>query len=209
MNSSQYSRFLDVIPAGDYSVKNHIENDTTLILRHDIDARPERSLFMAQLEKANGIRSTFYCLTKYTNDAFLRRLVSYGHEVGYHYTALAQANGDRLKAEQLFAADLATMRTVVEIKTICAHGSANYRNHELITDALMQRYEIIGDAYLGIDFSSLYYISDSGNKFQLYDHVTQIFDRQKPRRPITVGKIIEYIEKGQRCYLLTHPQYWP
>ena len=46
-----------------------------------------------------------------------------GHEVGYHYEVLSKANGNYERAIKLFEQELSKFRKIVDVKTICMHGS--------------------------------------------------------------------------------------
>ena len=61
-----------------------------VILRHDIDKRPENALRMAQMEHASGIKASYYIrVVKGTwNEEIIERIVALGHEVSYHYEDL-------------------------------------------------------------------------------------------------------------------------
>ena len=45
------------------------------------------------------------------------------NEVGYHYEVLSKAKGDYEKAVELFEQELKEFRKIVDVKTICMHGS--------------------------------------------------------------------------------------
>ena len=46
-----------------------------------------------------------------------------GHEIGYHYEDLAMAKGNYEKAILSFEQNLAKLRHIVPVETICMHGS--------------------------------------------------------------------------------------
>lgn len=63
------------------------DNSKQIILRHDVDQRPENSLVTARMEYDLGIRGTYYF--RVTPGSFNRSIMSeissLGHEIGYHY----------------------------------------------------------------------------------------------------------------------------
>lgn len=57
-----------------------------VILRHDVDERPQNALKMAHIEYRLGIRATYYFrILKISNDPdVIAEIVRMGHEIGYH-----------------------------------------------------------------------------------------------------------------------------
>ncbi len=61
-----------------------------VILRHDVDARPQNSLRLARLEHTLGIQGTYYFRIPHTfQPSIIQEIASLGHEIGYHYETLA------------------------------------------------------------------------------------------------------------------------
>ena len=58
-----------------------------VILRHDIDKRPENALRLAQIEHASGVKASYYIrVVKGTwNEEIIEQIVALGHEMSYHY----------------------------------------------------------------------------------------------------------------------------
>jgi hypothetical protein len=99
--------------------------DQFIILRHDVDRKPENALAMARLEAARGVPSTYYVRTidKTFQPGLIRRIEELGHEVGYHYEDMDRADGDVAAAHESFSAELARMRALVSVDTVCMHGN--------------------------------------------------------------------------------------
>ena len=61
-----------------------------VILRHDVDARPQNSLRLARLEHTLGIQGTYYFRIPHTfQPSIIQEIASLGHEIGYHYETMA------------------------------------------------------------------------------------------------------------------------
>ena len=71
-----------------------------VILRHDIDAKPENALKVAKLEYDLGIKSTYYfrIINPVYNKETIMKINELGHEIGYHYEVLAKERGNKEKA---------------------------------------------------------------------------------------------------------------
>ena len=63
------------------------DNSQQIILRHDVDQRPENSLVTARIEYDLGIRGTYYfrVTPNSFNGSIMSEISSLGHEIGYHY----------------------------------------------------------------------------------------------------------------------------
>jgi hypothetical protein len=153
---------------------------STVILRHDVDAKPGNALACAELENRLGISGTYYFRAgpgSY-DKAMIREISRLGHEIGYHYEDLAVAKGDYEKAIILFAENLAKLRRVVPIETICMHGSplSKYDNRKLWEKYDYRKFGISGEPYLDIGYDMVHYLTDTGRcwdgeRFNLRDKV--------------------------------------
>ena len=76
---------------------NIIANDDLIvILRHDVDDRPENSLRMAKLENEIGVKGSYYfrAVPCSWDVKIIRSIENLGHEIGYHYETMDTANGN-------------------------------------------------------------------------------------------------------------------
>jgi len=62
-----------------------------IILRHDIDLRPDMAVQSARIESKLGISGTFYfrSVNESWDEVAITKIANMGHEVGYHYEDLA------------------------------------------------------------------------------------------------------------------------
>ena len=116
------SREYKFIPFRDYMDN---KNEKIIILRHDVDKLPQRSLKFAEIEYEMGIVGTYYfrIVRESFNTEIMKKIVSRGHEIGYHYEDLALAKGDYEKAFKLYQKHLVEFEKICKLKTICMHGS--------------------------------------------------------------------------------------
>lgn len=216
-----------------------------IILRHDVDDEPEYALKMAKLENELGVRSTYYFRTienVFKKDIILK-IRDMGHEVGYHYEVLDEACGNYTEAIELFKQCLEKFNDICEIKTIAQHGSpllgnlnatsvsgmyeiikslargnkvfTNWVNVDIWKEYDFRDFGIIGEAYISIDFNSLFYISDTGmswnNKYRMKDVVKgQVVDINSKYGVKNTDSIIDIIEGSRidHIYLLIHADQW-
>lgn len=140
-----------------------------IILRHDVDARPGNSLKCAELESRMGIKGTYYfrIVPKSYDEEIIRKIAQLGHEIGYHYEDLAVARGNFEKALSLFSENLAKLRRLVPVETICMHGSplSKYDNRLLWERYNYRDYGIIGEPYLDVNFAEVLYLTDTGRRW--------------------------------------------
>ncbi|MDF1559938.1 MAG: hypothetical protein P1P83_07000 [Bacteroidales bacterium] len=200
-----------------------------LILRHDVDARNKNSLQCADMENRLGIRGTYYfrSVRGSYDEGIIREISHLGHEIGYHYEDLAAARGDYNQAIRLFEQNLAKLRRLVPIETICMHGSplSKYDNRKLWVKYDYRDFGISGEPYLDIDFREVLYLTDTGRRwdgerYSIRDRVTPAGNesdagKAEPamRHPVfrSTFDILDAVTAGvvpSRILLTLHPQRW-
>ena len=140
-----------------------------IILRHDVDARKLNSLHVAQLESELGITGTFNfrIVPRSFDTEVIRKIKEMGHEIGYHYEDLTLTRGNYDHAILLFEQNLAKIRQVAPVETICMHGSplSKYDNRKLWERYDYRDYGVLGEPYFDIDFSKVLYLTDTGRRW--------------------------------------------
>jgi len=101
----KYSQLLDAL-------QGHKDG---VMLRHDVDLKPERSLAVAKIEAAKGWKAVYYfrAVPESWDEGIIRQIKALGHEIGYHYESLTTCRGDVDAAWEDFKANLARLREVV------------------------------------------------------------------------------------------------
>lgn len=170
----KYEEFLRSAINGGYqliSYQEYLESDDekVLILRHDVDKKPLNSLRTAQLQHSLGAKGTYYF--RATRESFnvevIKKIRDLGHEIGYHYEDLSIFNGDTEKAIAHFEKWLNKLREFYPVKTICMHGSpmSKWDNREIWKSYDYESYGVIAEPYFDIDFNKVFYITDTGRKW--------------------------------------------
>ena len=134
--------------------RNHANTQPSqlLILRHNVDKRPQNSLRFAQIQKEKGIKGTYYFRMHphSYHEEVIQQIADLGHEIGYHYETMdSVVSGSGLRipgvkvkcrkfagespdeslsnhvnaAYEEFVKNLEKFRKIAEIKTISMHGS--------------------------------------------------------------------------------------
>ncbi len=144
------------------------------LIRHDVDRHPLKALHMARLESEMGLHSTYYFRIKphVFDPSIVRTIRRLGHEIGYHYETLSDANGDHSTALKQFEYHLSRMRKHSRINTISMHGRplSSHNNLDLwrcpkVRSKLKKMYDISGEIYLDIDYRDIAYLSDTGRNW--------------------------------------------
>jgi hypothetical protein len=206
----------DCAPVGVCAYLNMQSNRCT-ILRHDVDRMPEQALKMARIENDFGIKSTYYFRMKKDvfNPAIIKEIVDIGHEIGYHYEVLDKANGDFKIAMNIFEEELEQFREVCDVKTVCMHGNpfSKWVNKDLWKKYDFKDFGIIGEPYLSINYKRVFYLTDTGrrwnSRFSVKDVVRVDVNRVIERIKST-DDVIRMINKGnieQMC-ISAHPERW-
>ena len=105
--------------------RDNLQGAKYVILRHDVDLKPQNSLRTAQIEHSLGAKATYYFrVGKESNDPqVIKAIAQLGHEIGYHYEDMSLCNGDVDKAYDHFTTWLAYFRQFYAVETICMHGA--------------------------------------------------------------------------------------
>jgi len=188
-----------------------------VVLRHDVDRVPANARAMAELEHALGVASTYYFRTVpgAYDRAAVAAVAALGHEVGYHYEVVSKANGDPERAAELFRAELADLRAMAPVRTASAHGSplSRWSNHDLWRHCRPADFDLLGEAYLDIDYATLAYYTDTGRAWDagaanLRDRV----EEGTARFPRVHGtaELTALVAGGTlaRLCIQTHPERW-
>ena len=204
-----------------YTFKDIVVNNTNLksphvILRHDVDRLPMRALKLARLEYILKIKSTYFFRSKPISfdEKIIKRIVDWGHEIGYHYENLSHAKGNYEKALNDFEKKLKILRKFYPIKTMCMHGSpmSKWDNRKLWRKNDYKKYGIFAEPYFDLDFNKILYITDASrtwnnDKVNLRDKVKTNYNFSFS----TIFDIINLFEKGKlpkKVMINIHPHNW-
>ena len=188
-----------------------------IIIRHDIDRKPERALKMATIENDLGVKSTYYFRMK--KGVFIPEIIkgiaNMGHEVGYHYEVLDKAEGDIEKAIRIFEDELKEFRKICDVKTICMHGNplSKWVNKDIWKKCNFEDFGIIGEPYLSIDYTRVLYLTDTGRKWNSRFSVKDVVvgaNSQRKEKIKSTGDVIRLIKEGdtEQICILAHPERW-
>lgn len=191
-------------------------HEKIIILRHDVDRKPGNALKMARMENELGINASYYF--RITRESFdqkiIKEILTYNHELGYHYEDLAFCNGDLHHAIERFKENLGTLRMLYSVKTISMHGSplSRFDNRLLWQHYRYRDFDIIGEPYFDLDFHDVLYLTDASRGWN-NDRVT-LRDKVKSSIDIKPKSTVELIDmfKAERLpdhiMLNIHPHNW-
>ena len=190
--------------------------DKAVILRHDVDARPQNSLAFAKIQAERNIRGTYYfrAVPQSWNESIIKEINDLGHEVGYHYESLTTCNGNLHHAYEDFKRNLENLRQLVPVQTICMHGSPRspHDSKDLWKTYNYRDYGIIGEPYLDIDYSKVLYLTDTGrrwdgDRFSIRDRVSTTPRRTEP--PVRAKNFSPpgTARTGEKFFAPTPPRY--
>lgn len=198
------------------------EDKKLIILRHDVDKCPGRSLAFAGVQAKAGIRGTYYfrVVPESWDEGIIREIRDLGHEVGYHYESLTTCHGDVDKAYEDFCRNLERLRRLVPVATICMHGSPRspWDSKDIWKKYDYRELGIIAEPYLDIDFSNLFYVTDTGRRWDGYrvsvrDKIPGFQEKWESQglRYHSTYDVIGAVEKGlfpPKAMITNHPQRW-
>ena len=186
-----------------------------VMLRHDIDRKPDNALKVAKLESGVGIGSTYYF--RITKSSFVPHIIkdifNLGHEIGYHYEDLSIAKGNYENALKLFREHLGQLRALVPIKTIAMHGRpfSPYDNRDLWKKYRYSDFGVSSEAFLDVDYSDMYYFTDTGRTWgQTRANIRDIVKSNLTASVNTTNQMVSFIRDNndKKIALVMHPERW-
>ncbi len=195
-----FRALLQVLKSAGYSFAGYGKQpaERHVVWRHDVDMSMHRAARLAEIERDEGIaatyfvnpRSQFYSIFEPEIEALLRRIRSFGHEVGLHFDAAAYG----VKTWTNATLEAAVRREQVLLETLLQAPIAALSWHNPDQSNLLEfQDETIGglfNAYSGRMRRDYVYCSDSNGYW-----------RFKPMKEV-IG------EGHDRLHLLTHPDVW-
>lgn len=173
----------------------------TVILQHDADVMPERTLDMIKLEHAKGIKSSCYIFSEHAENIVynlpieeLKKFEDHGFEIGYHLNAFERANYNSKYAFDLVKKDLDYLSQFFNITSYVPHGgvySKDGRNNYSLPHK--ERLKPLTLAYNGNCILKEFTWSDGGIKKSTPSD-PRVFARELPN--------------NSRAIMLMHPQYY-
>ncbi|MDT8309091.1 MAG: hypothetical protein RQ866_06135 [Bacteroidales bacterium] len=234
-----FTLLLDTLLAQGYAFQTVAEYmqspaEKVVVLRHDIDARKKQALLFATLEQQRSVKGTFYfrVVPESWDEKIITAVHNMGHEVGYHYEDIdIVRKQDHIKDHQKewstlsdrawkhFQQQLSRLRELSPVTTVCMHGSplSPVSNRKLLEEHDYKALGITCEPYLDLDFSQLYYLTDTGRRWDgqrvsIRDKVDQqqqkAFQQLMPRTTKDIITLIENRTMPEKVMITLHPQRW-
>jgi len=219
-----YKRFLKTlikrgfqfITVEEYFSKKYDDNKPFIMMRHDVDRRPNSSLEMAKIEYELEVKATYYFRTipQTLKPKIIKEIALLGHEIAYHYESLAETNGDYEKAIEDFEMNLEKLNELYLIKNIAMHGrpTSKWDSRLLWEKYDYKKYGILSEPYFDIDFNQVLYITDAGrawnnDRINLRDRVDTEFKFLFEHTEDIINQLNE--EKLPTMMMVNiHPEHW-
>ncbi len=167
-----YKKLLEALIEAGYEFKTveqfiKCPSNGCVVIRHDSDFWPMNDLKMAMIEHEFNVQSTYYFRVPDTSKpVIIKEIANLNHEIGYHYEDLVRSSGNVNMALITFKQNLEFLRSLYPVKTISRHG----RPLSAIDSLTMwqdfdykKNFELIGEAYLDIDYTETLYLTDNGS----------------------------------------------
>jgi hypothetical protein len=170
-----YKQLLQKLISSAYSFKIfqnvdfHDKHSKLIVLRHDVDLKPENSLITAKIENEIGIKTNYYfrIVKESYNEIIIKKIADMGHEIGYHYEDLSLCLGNYEVAIKHFETNLEKFRKIYPVKTICMHGSpfSKWDNRDLWKKYDYRDFGVIAEPYFDVNFNDVLYLTDTGRRW--------------------------------------------
>lgn len=215
-------------PIRDFTLSKYRELLTSLrgyddvILRHDVDKKPQNSLEMARLEASLKRKSIYYFRTKKSilNKEIIEEIASLGHEIGYHYESLTTCNGNVDAAWKDFQKNLEKIRAIAPVSKACMHGSprSKWDSRDIWKKYDYRSVGIEYEPYMDTDFSKTFYLTDTGrrwdgSKYSVRDKIPE-YQEIWEKQGLSFSTTDEIIFAArahmlpENIMITTHPQRW-
>ena len=226
-----YKKLLDELLKAGYNFQTFSEfldkpAKKVILLRHDVEARYENALKLAQIQKELDIRGTYYfrLQPKHYDLQIVNKIYELGHEAGYHYDDLSFCKGNYPLAIERFEKNLKILRSVAPISSACMEGApiSKFDNRDLWTQFNLHNFGITSEPYFDLDFENVLYLTDTGRrwdgKMALRDNTKFYLSKINSKnisipelKVKTTKDIIRTIASGKmndQVMLTFHPQRW-
>jgi len=210
------SKKYQFITVEEYFTSNYNPNLPLVLMRHDVDRRPNSSLEMAKIEQSLNLKSTYYfrAIPQTLKPKIIEEIVTLGHEIGYHYESLAEKNGDYKEAIVDFENNLSTFNKLYPIKSISMHGrpTSPWDSRLLWEKYDYKKYGILSEPYFDFDFNKILYITDAGRTWNnesvnLRDKVDTQFSFLFSHTDEIIANIKEN-KLPKKIMINIHPEHW-
>jgi len=200
------------------------ENDSFLVLKHDVESNPIKAFKLAQIENKFGHHGSYYVQAYLLDDEknvdLLKKMQKMGHEISYHYDVMDSNNGDIESAYAEFEANRKRFESFgFTIKTVCQHGNpvvirdGYTSNRDFFRSTYVQeKYPNIAD--IMVDYKDKYntdytYFSDAGYGFKLiFDPINNdvIPSDDKNIKYDNLDEVLKVLPN--KAIISTHPHRW-
>ncbi|MDB4498258.1 hypothetical protein N9251_02845, partial [Gammaproteobacteria bacterium] len=186
-----------------------------------VDLKAWNSVDTAQIESDLKVKASYYFRVVPESDVpeAISKIVDFKHEIGYHYEDMSLCNGKVDEAIKHFENKLEYFRSYYPVTTICMHGAptSKYDGKDLWKKYNYRDYGIIGEPYFDVNFDDLFYLTDTGRRWDGYkvsvrDKVAQ--QEEWNRKGLSFHSTSDLIEAlkshklPNRIMITTHPQRW-
>ncbi len=217
----KYKELLKALIAKEYNFQTfeayiQTPKEKSIVLRHDVDLLPYNSLDFAKIQANLGIKGTYYfrAVPESWDEKVIKKIAKMGHEIGYHYECLTTCKGNLELGIKDFEKNLKALRKLAPVATICMHGSpmSKYDSKDLWKTYDYVDYKIIAEPYFDVDYNKVYYITDTGRKWD--GHATSVRDKVSTNFKNTYHTTDDIIKAIQTdaypsvAMFTFHPQRW-
>ena len=222
----QYKQLLRALQLQGYSFQTFAEfiqkpQLNAIVLRYDVDKLPVNSLRFARIQAEMGVKGSYYfrAVPQSWVDNIIKEIADLGHEVGYHYETMDTSEGNVDKAWDEFKHHLDKLRELVDVKTICMHGSprSKFDNKAIWKKYDYRTLDIIGEPYYDVNFDKVFYLTDTGRRWDGWE--TSVRDKVSQQEKWvkqglvfhSTNDIIKAVEENSfpdQVMFTVHPQRW-
>lgn len=209
------------------TAKSQLEskNKEFLVLKHDVEDKPEKALELAKIEAKYGHCGVYYVQAYLITDKNIRilsQIKELGHEVSYHHDVMDANGGNIENAISTFGEN---KRKFEEngfiINTVCQHGNPIAERNGYYSNRDFFRNEKVKNIYpdiseIMVDYKNrtgvnYKYVSDAGYGWKMiFDPETNDIVNSDDKNVVlgALDNVVEFILENKSVIVSTHPHRW-
>lgn len=218
---SVYKRYLQIAKDTGYKIcslqefwADRSSNQKHFILRHDVDDLIPTTRKMFEIEKSQGVHSTYYFRWSTIDAKLIKDMLEAGFEVGLHYETVATYIREHniLKKEDLEISELQNIlkEEIQKFKSeynpnmvsCCSHGAQENRDLNVSSNILLENADY---SEFGLQFEA--YDKDMYEKCDIY-HIMDCNVRNNFGFSYNSNPMDGILKEKQNIVFLAHPVHW-
>jgi len=217
MINKSYKDFIEFFkPFGIKTILDYSNSESGIGLKHDVDTRLDIALEMAEFEKSQGVKSTYFMLHTadyYPDYSVFREIQDLGHEIGFHNDLITKYLKEGIQPKDYLKNELRRLKKEgIEIHGTCSHGSYLARDLKFLNYYIWEQVPFYTShpSYESIFYLGKSYVIKKLNLYDYFKYDSALLRRDKTssdtlRQNFDYKNIFKDFKKNQKAIINIHP----